>query len=333
MKTGYKYGRNIRLVLETDDQVFDLSSFRITFQVVHGSTTTPKVLRCRIYNLSHGGRGTKNTIAAIQESKEKTIALSTWYNGQSPALLFSGLVRQVYAGRESPLNTYLDIGAAVLEKEIATGGVSSFIQAGWTHEDILKQGLAPNNIKAGELPATQGQGVRPKILYGNCRAIIREMARNLQAIPIIDDNGQLNFIKVGNLARPKGEAIHLSPNNGLIGTPIQVPEGIQVTALLDPRFVIGQELDIYSANASDSHTAIQQEDIELNFSGVNRGNLTYNSDGTSNVRGLSHTGRYRILFADHTGDTRGTTWYSTIVGQAVDPSDQSIYTSRGISAQ
>ena len=38
----YKYGRNVRLLIESDDTVFDLSDFRINFQVVHACVSTPK---------------------------------------------------------------------------------------------------------------------------------------------------------------------------------------------------------------------------------------------------------------------------------------------------
>lgn len=335
---SYKYDRKFHLTISSDSGVFDLSDFRVTFQVTHASVATPKTLRCRVYNLSHGGRGTRNTIAAIQAAANKTITLMAYYASQSPSVLFSGQIRQVYAGRESPVDTYLDIGASALEDFHATGTVSGVLNAGWTHEEhltdiVIKQNAEQFGVSSGSFPDIPGSGARPKVCYGNVRDSIRSITRNTASVLFQRDDGQIDVVPINSTAaNTTSKKLFLSPKNGLINIPVQIPDGIQATALLDNRFMLGRTVSIYSANDSDSMTAITQADIDMNYGGANGGNLIVDQNGNMRVAGLSHTGDYTILYVDHTGDTRGETWYTTIVGQAVDPSDQSVITSTGAGA-
>lgn len=328
----YKYIRNIKLTITTEKATYDFSKFQVVFQVVHGSITAPKILKCRIFNLSHGGRGSKNTIGDIQHARNKKIVLETWYNGETPAVLFEGQIRMIYAGRDSPVETYLEIEASVCEDIFATGGYNVVLPKGWTYESAIKQTLGKTQgMSVGTIPQSNGSGSRAKVIYGNTRDIIRQHARNLSAFPVLQDTGRIDFMPAQN-PKGNGEIIKLTPFNGMIGTPVQVPEGIQVTALINPAFKLGAVIDVYSLNGDDSRTAVEQEEVELQYTGINSGNQYINQYGNLEVKGLAHNGLYTILFVDHNGQTRGEAWYSTIIGQALDPSDQSISTNKAISA-
>lgn len=326
---AYKYGRNVRLLIESDDDVFDLSDFRITFQVVHASVSTPKTLTCRVYNLSHGGKNASNTVEQIQQAKNQFISLSVWYDGEQPKRLFYGQVRQIYAGRESPTDTYLNIRAYVLSEMFSMSGVAKTLAKGWTYDQVIKNVLGNvQGLKIGKYPNKKGSGSRPKVVYGNTRDLIRSLSFNFSAIPIQHDDGTISFLEIGDLSKPiaGNESIFVTTHNGLIGIPLQIPEGVQATCLMEPRIVLGGTVDIYSKDDNDNRTMIQQEDVQQGYGEINAGNQITNSDGLSSVMGLSHNGKYNVIYVDHFGDSRGTTWYTTFVGQALDPSDRSVTT-------
>lgn len=335
---AYKYGRKFSLVISSDNGTFDLSEFRVTFQVTHGSVGTPKTLRARIFNLSHGGTGTANTVSQIQAATNKTVTLMAYYESQSPSVLFSGVIRQVYAGRLSPVDTYLDIGASVLEEFHANAGLSTVLAAGWTHQQYFTDALIAQNaekygVSAGLFPSVPGSGARPKVCYGNARDALRVLGRNTASVMFQHDTGQIDIVPVNTTTQNTGaKTLFLTPMNGLIYTPVQIPDGVQATALLDSRLAVGSRVSVYSKNDSDSRTAITQADIDMSYGGTNQGNVTVNPDGTNGVAGLSHRGDYTILYADHVGDTRGENWYTVFVGQATDPSEQSVITSTGAGA-
>lgn len=331
-KMTYKYIRNIELTITTENGSYDFSKFQVSFQVLHACISTPKILKCRISNLSHGGKGTSNTIGVLQHAKNKKVTLKTWYNGQSPSILFEGDIRMIYAGRSSPVETYLEIEAVALGNDYANSFSSLALSKGWTYDSAVKNTIG--NVKGmniGTIPQKSGSGARAKIIYGNNRDIIRQHARNLSGYPVIADDGTFNIL---NAQKPQnlGTTLTLTPFNGIIGTPMQVPEGIQLTALLDANYKVGTYINVYSMNGDDSRVAIQQEETELHYTGINNGNQFVDKWGNLQVKGLSHNGHYSIIFVDHVGEMRGEPWYSTIIAQAVDPSDQSIATSRGISA-
>jgi hypothetical protein len=328
----YKYIRNTRLKVATENGEFDFSKFDVSFQVIHASISSPKIMKCRIKNLSHGGRGTTNTIGVIQSAKNKRATLDFWYNGGSPATLFDGDIRMIYAGRESPTDTYLEIEAEVFAQEWAMATLCKTIPAGWTHEDACKAVI--NNMqgmKLGQIPQVQGSGSRAKTFYGNQRDHIRALSKNLSGHVVVNDDGVVDILSAQN-PKKLGSVIKITPFNGMIGTPVQVPEGIQVTALIDPNFKVGAVIDVYSLNASDSRTAVEQEEVELNFTGINEGNQYVDSQGNLRVKGLASNGLYSILFVDHVGDSRGTSWYTTIIGQAVNPDERGMLTNKAISA-
>ena len=335
MATQHKYIRNIDLKISTEKATYDFSKFKVVFQVIHASISTPKLLKCRIYNLSHGGRGTANTIGDIQKAKNKNVVLQVWYNGGSPAVLFQGQIRMIYAGRETPTETYLEIEATYPPSSwTATQVYNTVLPKKWTHEKVLQETVGKTKgMKVGQLPQQKSNmnGARAKVIYQNGRDMTREVGRNLSAFPVFDDNGNLNFISAQN-PKSNGAPIKITPYNGMIGTPLQTPEGIQVTALIDPSFKVGAVIDVYSMNGDDSRTAVQQEEVELNYTGINSGNQYMDEYGNLQVKGLAHNGLYSILFVDHVGDTRGEAWYSTIIGQALDGSDQAIMPTRAIEA-
>ncbi|CAI9119539.1 hypothetical protein [Brytella acorum] len=298
------------------DGAIDLSELRITFSVVHGVNTTPKTLLARVYNLSD------ESVALIKARYNKTISLSVGYGDRSD-LLFAGTIRQFRFGRESPVDTYLDILAATNDDWYAEGGINHTLAEGWTHADAaqaLAQAGSQSGITVGPMPTVPGSGGRPKVMYGHARDALRTVAANVCAFGRCDGS-TINFFQPRQPSSSVAatESILLSPRTGLIGIPMQTEGGVQARCLLEPRMVPDAIVTIYSRNDTGHKTTINQEAIDAGV-GINGGNYTINADGTASVEGLSATGQYRVAYAEHMGDTRGNDWSTTIVAIDVDAS-------------
>jgi hypothetical protein len=113
------------------------------------------------------------------------------------------------------------------------------------------------------------------------------------------EGGKLHLIDKGH--SPQVDATVLNTATGLISMPVETPQGIIVTALINPKFSVNGRLKINNADINPADPVMvkggivdpkQQEYLKM---------LDVD-DGT-----------YRILAIDWTGDTRGQPWYATMV--------------------
>ena len=305
------------LSLGTDDgKRLLMSNLRFTFQVTHGVIQTPKTLRVRVYNLSDA------TAKKIKESADTSITLTAGYDENADEI-FIGTIRQALFGRENPTDTYLDLFAATAEAADAETMTSQTFASGWEHTDIQQQcakDMAIANITAGAFPQISGSGARPKVVYGMTRDVCRVTARSTASVYAINDT-KLDFVQPRELSKvgDSESFVVLRPDTGLIGIPIQTPDGVQATCLLNPSIKPKSLVKIYSQNDSGSRTVIQQEQADLGL-GINGANQITDANGNVTVAGLSLIGTYRVVYVEHTGDTRGNPYYSTLYCQATDVS-------------
>jgi hypothetical protein len=90
--------------------------------------------------------------------------------------------------------------------------------------------------------------------------------------------------------------VKLNVDNGMIGTPQQTNEGVNVKCLLNPNIKVGGRIEI-------NNSSIARLKIDLSVAGT-----------SSNVPALlSNDGNYFVLVAEHSGDTRGVDWYTSMV--------------------
>jgi len=150
----------------------------------------------------------------------------------------------------------------------------------------------------GDLPQTKLP--RGKVMYGNARQYLRDVAQSNGKVWSIQ-NEQITFIPVTSYL--PGERVVLTSKTGLIGTPQQTTEGVNVKCLLNPRLRIGGLIDIDNASIAD---------FKINFA--------IKGSPANLPIPQSPDGVYYCLVIDHSGDTRGVDWYSTILGITQNPS-------------
>lgn len=317
-----QYQRSLKMLAgDASGNALDLSNLRIVFTVTHAiAGQVPKSLEARVYNPS------MQTVSQLQRAFNQ-ISLEAGYKGHA-GLLFRGTVVQTRYVRDNPTDTYLSILAMDADRAYSEGTVNVTIDAGWSHEQAaqsIQQAVAEYDIRKVVLPQTNTTGSRPKVCYGMFRDVARTLAASTNSTWGLNGN-TLAFYPLNRSSAPLqgegDEVITLTPSTGLLGMPQQVTGGVSARCLLNSRLEAGKRViinmdDIISARADLSYTAGANPNLVSGGSAnaINNPNVSGNQ-----FIGLSPTGNYRVQFVDHSGDTRGNEWSSSITCTALDVS-------------
>lgn len=282
-------------------QGIDLSQLRFKFHISQWDLqTTPNYIVVRIYNLAED--------TAQQVQKEFTsVHLDAGYEGGNFGAIFDGTIKMVRRGRESPIDTYLDILAADADIARNFTVVNKSYKAGVTaktqFDDIASAMQLPQGYVA-DMPVNALS--RGKVLFGMARRRLDNLSATQSATWSVQ-NGQIQFIPL-TAYRPD-EAVVLNSNTGMIDLPEQTQDGIRVRCLLNPNIRIGTLLQI-------NNKSIQRAFL----GGQNLFNMGRLEDLPGLLPKVTDDGFYRTYVAEHVGDMRGQEWYTNIICLAVDRS-------------
>lgn len=299
--------RKISLIVESDQQGIDLSEFRIKFEVNSADYESPNDANIRIYNLSVG------TIERIRGKGEfNTVKLTAGYEGGNNfGVIFSGSIIQFRIGRESNIDTYLDILASDGDISYNQKVISEARAKGTTPDQLINAARSAMQLEEGYMPVwsdkTNVAMPRGAVLFGMARSHMRYLATTLDASWSIQ-NGEL-------VMRPfkgylPGEAVVLNRATGVIGVPEQTTDGIRVTCLLNPRIRLGGLVQLNNA-AFNQLAARDQSKVMLAYD--QWAGITYAAP-------LAKDGFYGAYAISHEGDTRDNQWFSRLTCIAVDVS-------------
>lgn len=285
-----QFNRAISLIVFGPDlDGLDLSELRIKFSVKRSDTMTPNTADIRIYNLEE-----KTAIRIRDEFKD--VILQAGYEGNY-GVIFKGNIKQVILGRESATDTFIDIVAGDGDHAYNFAVVNQTLAAGATQRDQVNaasvsmagKGVTEGNI--GDFPAQQLP--RGKVMYGNARTYLKNVADNTDKAWSIQDS-KLTFIPKKSYL--PGEVVVITSKTGMIGTPQQTNEGVNVKCLLNPNIRIGTRLQI-------DNRSIERFKI----------NLAVPNSPANIPAPLTADGVYYVLVIEHQGDTRGVDWYSSMI--------------------
>jgi len=293
--------RKVGLFVSAGSSGLDLSQMRIKFKTNQSDLpSTPNYAVIRVYNLSD------DTTKSVQ--KEFTaVRLQAGYEGGSYGVIFSGTIKMVRRGRETPTDTYLDILAADGDIARNFSVVNTTLAAGATQKDQLAATTKALGLPAGytpDLPA--GALSRGKVLYGMARDRMNDIADSSNCTWSIQ-NGQVQMVPLTSYI--PGEAVVLNSNTGMIGLPEQTEDGIKTRMLINPRIKIGGLVQI------------DNKSIQRAFLG---GSNLFATGRLETLPGLlpkvTDDGFYRVYVCEFTGDTRGLEWYADLICLAIDRS-------------
>lgn len=297
-----QYLRNCKLICYgTNLNGLDLSQLRIKFSVKQSDSQNPNSADIRVYNVSEETALSMlinlNPPSGVSTTTPGSVVLQAGYDSNF-GVIFQGNIKQIILGRESATDTFVDIVAGDGHLAYNYAIVNQTIAAGASQEDILAAAATPMNKYGTTLGYVSQMKVskltRGKTMYGNARNYLRQVSQNTGQTWSIQ-NEKITLISKTSF-RP-GTALVLTSKTGLIGTPQQTNEGVNVKCLLNPNIQIGGRINIAEATV---------QNFKINLTNVN---------SPANIAPpLTQDGIYYVLTMDHTGDTRGVEWYTTILG-------------------
>ena len=277
------------VVFGSDFEGLNLSELRCKFVVKRSDTMTPNIADIRVYNVA------EQTALRIRQ-EFKRVVLQAGYEGNY-GVIFQGNIKQVIIGRESATDTYIDIVAGDGDRAYNFSIVNTTLAGGSGLADQVQASIgsmAPNGVAAGFLGDFGGEVLpRAKVMYGNSRNYLRDVAQTTNKTWSIQDE-KVTFVSKKSYL--PGERVVLTSKTGMIGTPQQTNEGVNVKCLLNPMLKIGGLVDI-------DNKSIERLKINLSVAG-----------SPSNIPApLTADGAYYLLVVEHQGDTRGVDWYSNLI--------------------
>lgn len=296
-----QYLRECQLIVYgTNLNGLDLSNLRIKFSVKQTDSQSPNTADIRVYNVSDETALSMlinlNPPPGIGFSTPGRVVLQAGYQSNF-GVIFQGNIKQIILGRESATDTFVDIVAGDGHLAYNYAIVNTTLAAGSSPANQVNaaaSAMAPYGTGLGYVSPQQLTKLpRSKAMYGNARNYLRAVSQSQNQTWSIQ-NEQITFIpKTSYLP---GTAVVLTSKTGLIGTPQQTNEGVNVKCLLNPIIKVGGRINIAEATVQ-------------NFK------IAPNSNSSANIAPpLTQDGTYYVLTLEQTGDTRGVEWYTSILG-------------------
>lgn len=290
---GYQWLRKISLIAgDPTGHGRDLSELQIRFQVVSATVQTLKRLDCRIYNPSD------RTVYELEHEFTR-VQLSAGYKDDPFGIIFSGTICQVTHGRESAIDSFVDIVAADGDVPYNWAVISTPLAAGSKPEDARKALVdSMDGITLGYSPElSQTKLPRAKVLHGMTRDELRKFS-DANGLNWSLEDGKINFVHKSGGYIP-GEAIVVNGATGMVGVPKQTIDGVVVRTLLNPNIRTGRLLQI-------EEKSIQQTTLKAP---VGSNDLAF----IYGIPSLSEDKLYVVYSLQQIGDTRGEPWYTEAI--------------------
>lgn len=294
-----QYIRQATLVVSKGTEGLDLSEMRFSFRVSQSDMQSPNNCAIRIHNLS------PQTSALVQKEFSQ-VTLQAGYEGSGSGVIFTGDIKQFRRGKESAVDTYLDILAADGDLGYNFGVVNKTLAAGASPRDVAN--AAADAMKLGRPmnfdAFTGGTLPRGKVLFGMARDTFSDLAATQKSTWSVQ-NGQVQILPLTGYLR--GEAVVLDALSGMVGIPEQTEEGIRIRCLLNPRLTVGGSVKIDNASINK----LLQQDPRA-------APIPFNQwTGIQLLATIADDGLYRVFVVEHSGDNRGQEWYSDLICLAI----------------
>lgn len=199
------------------------------FKVRQADVQTPNTAEIWVYNLS--GQTAQNVI-----NEFNSVTLQAGYVTGNYGIIFQGTIKQYKRGKESAIDSYLEIFAADGDLAYNHAQISTTLAAGTTLTDrynalVKAHQDAQPGLSAAPPPQTSSSlgGVLPRgqVLYGMGADEVRDYNRASQTSWSIQ-NGVIQARPQGSYL--PGEAVVLTAQTGLIGMPEATQQGINSRA-------------------------------------------------------------------------------------------------------
>jgi hypothetical protein len=284
---------------------------RFKFEIEANDVETPNTARIRVYNLS------ADTVNLVRQEYSFVI-LNAGYGGNM-GQIFQGTIKQFRVGKERNVDSFLDIFAADGDIAYNFAIVNASLKDGSTPADELQQYVQAFQAASPQQNISQDPNalayltesyippgaVNPggKVAFGLARDYMRDLA-NSGNVRWSIQNGVVTIIPITGYL--PGEAIAINSLTGMVGVPEATEEGLIVECLLNPLIKVGAAIQL---NNNDITTTQIREQL---FPSINSLNFV------AKVAPTANDGYYRVLVAEHRGDTRDLDWYTKLTCLLID---------------
>lgn len=286
--TDWLYGRRYRCIVDLgNNQAFDVSELRCTFEIIKSAYFEANQSLITIYNLNP-----ENENKLIKSGQR--IIIEAGYNGDQYGKIFEGNVIQPLRSKENGVDYKLTLISMDSDRYVTYGLVGVSLVAQQSARDavtacITKSGQLTGQNYGMERGLITNQIInypRGKVLFGSPTYYLNQIAKSMNST-YYNEDGTVNIVSPKDLA--SDEIFDLGPQTGLIGSPLQTEYGISCSCLLNPRLKI------------NSLFHLDNKKIE-----------NYRYTPGQPVRPLDTEGIYRVIKLTHRGDTRGDDWTTEI---------------------
>lgn len=285
------------------DIEMDVSHLRCIFKTEHKEGTAITLGTLVVYNMS------AKTEKEVIESGFQ-ISIFGGYEEAQYGEIFRGDILQIYRNREDGVDYRLEIIAMRGSRELYQNFVKSSVAAGSTPRalpKILSQnakikfevGKVSENLTNQSLP-------RGKVLYSTPAKYLRNQSIAENATFMTEADGKVSVQKISDPI-PKDMVLKLTPETGLVGTPVYGDDGIKIKMLLDARVTVKtmikidndlirrQAANFFGSAAGMPQSLVFDQDGEYEVFSVTHSGDTWGDDWTTEVVGVSRTGRAGLL--------------------------------------
>ena len=325
-------GKNIATQISGGSDIPGQEQLRIIFDVKQTDGPVPNYCTVRVYNPS-------TNLVTLVKNQYRRMTLAAGYANGRFGVIFDGTIRQILAGAESAVDSYVEIDAAdgdiPYTQSIVNQTISGSANTAKGRLMTIGKALTPWGVTVpdnslAQVPDTP-PNPRPTVMYGMGADMASIHASSVyaggQPMNWSIVNGQF-VLTASNTAIPDTTAFVINSLTGLIGFPNTTSDGIEARTLLNPSY--GLRRTIVINNAIINQTLASQGGANVPgfqapvFPGP--ADLNYYMDTSSD-------GKYVIYVIEHHGDSRGNDWYSDLVLVTVDSKGQETTAHSGIPGQ
>lgn len=231
-----QFGRQYQLELVSDEETLIINNLRVAFDVDKTITEKPNPATFRVWNLNRD-----HINQALSQGFKKAV-LSVGY--QALKKIYSGDITKVRINRDN-LDFILTIECADGFRDYTGSRSAVTIKAGASDKEIVDEILKKmGNSERGTIEIINKRKLpRGRVLNGDNRHLLSQVSRNSNANWSIQD-GALTILPKDKVLNE--EAVLISQDTGMIGSPEQTDDGLELTCLLNPLLQIGGLVEVRS---------------------------------------------------------------------------------------
>lgn len=293
--SGFKAGEAIVI---SDSRNIDWDTGKDVYKRMPG---TP--LHCK-FNVESAMKEPQSGTLTIYNLNKSTIDLLSFDGGrvvieagykQSWGKIWDGKIFHISEYREGVVDRVLNIvmlrGSVVSADTFIIGSLSGKRKVNNKLEWMTTQ-MRLENAFSEPLKEEGNETVRRSVYFGEGSKYLRDELSLRGRKLVVNNDGKLTDTNIAQDV-PKGMALEVSPETGLIGIPEQVDRGVSFSCLLDHRLKYDPP----------NYVRVKLKNTETRAMQVQYG-------GTPPF--MSKDGEYLVILVNHIGDTRGNDWKSSV---------------------